>query len=377
MVSLKSYQTDEIALNVYEACARKVSAEPRRGYLGMSRIGHPCERALWLDLNQAERAPFEGRVARIFANGHLREDTIIADLEAAGYPIDGKQTEFSDFGGKFSGHRDGVIHNITKQPHLLEIKTANDANFKAFVKNGVKQKPEYWAQMQCYMGYGGQERGLFVVENKNNQELYTERVKFDSTAFEELKAKAKRVIEATTPPEKPEDESGCYWCQFKNFGCLNPPEAQAAQPPAKEGCHGCIHYWPKESGREGADAIIQSLRLAITYLGKFYKEIPSEDRKSFESLVADALNLRPDFNVPLEILYCSKKPVERFKKILEYALARKNGLCDLTYMDSSDPIKMFYQGLPAKNDWCRHPSHAAKIFQPVGCGDHTAEEVPF
>lgn len=375
MVSLKSYQTDEISLAVYETAARKVAAEPRRGYLGMSQIGKRCERALWLDVNQAEKAPVEGRIARVFANGHTREDIIIADLEAAGYPVDGRQGEFSDFGGRFSGHRDGVIHNITKMPHLLEIKTANDATFKSFVKNGVKQKLEYFAQMQCYMGYGGQERGLFVVENKNTQELYTERVYFDGKAFDELKAKARRILDAPNLSKMASDENDCYWCPFKHFGCLNPPEKKTVPAPDEPGCSNCIHYWPKEKGIEGSRAIVQSLRLAINSLSSFYKDIPRSHLQSFEALVTDALRTRPDLNIPMDVFYQSKQPVDRFSRILEYVLSEKNGYCEMTFIFTSNILETEYRGRAAAHDWCRHPVHNTKIYRATGCDDF--EEVPY
>ena len=69
MVALK--KIDRFALEIYEACARRAAAEPRRSYLGISLIGNPCERRLWLEYRHAEKATLDGRVARIFDNGKL------------------------------------------------------------------------------------------------------------------------------------------------------------------------------------------------------------------------------------------------------------------------------------------------------------------
>ena len=382
MVSLSSYQTDEFAqavsLAVYEACARKVAAESRRGYLGMSQIGKSCERALWLDLNLGEKKPVEGQLARIFENGKTREEAIIADLEAAGYQVVGQQTAFEDFGGLFRGHCDGVIVGVTKShDHLLEIKTANDASFKSFVKHGAKRKPEYWAQMQCYMGYAGLERSLFVVENKNNQELYTERVYFDPKAFEENKAKARRIIEAQTAPEKPVDESGCYWCPFKNFSCDDPP-AVKNRPPKKEGCQTCLFYWPAAEAPQRSQEIVGCLRLCLNTLKHSTQFKLGQNIRECEKHLIDALKLRPDLSLPMSIFHADlRDPVERFCRILEYILTPGTGYCTAGFIDGNDAMRTAFTGEAAANDWCLHPDHKTKIYRTVGCDDCLTDKAPF
>lgn len=220
MTSLDSAisETGWIVSRIYEACSARAGREPRRGYLGMSQIGGECELKIWLDVNEGSPAPLDGRLARIFDNGNAVEERVVADLLEAGYPIDGRQMAFEDFGGRFKGHCDGVIHGITKEPHILEIKSANDSSFKNFKAHGLASKPAYAGQVQCYMGYSGLKRTLFVVENKNSQELYMERVAFHRPAFDALREKAWRILDSPLPP-LPRKNSGCWWCDYREDRC--------------------------------------------------------------------------------------------------------------------------------------------------------------
>ncbi len=55
-------------------------ATPPRTYLGASRLGHACERALQFEFAQApkdEGSDFSGQTLRIFAIGHQLEDLAI------------------------------------------------------------------------------------------------------------------------------------------------------------------------------------------------------------------------------------------------------------------------------------------------------------
>lgn len=373
MASIQEFFEDRVVLEVYEACARRAAAEPRRDYLGMSRIGQRCERALWLDVSGAERMPVEGRIARVFNNGHVREDCIVADLEAAGYKIDGKQDEFSDFDGRFRGHRDGVIHGVTQRPHLLEIKTANADQFKAFKRQGVKHRPEYEAQMQCYMGYSELERGYFVVENKNNQELYTERVYFNPQAFKELQAKAGRILAATEPPEKIGDDTECRFCDFRH-SCDHPPEV-----PSAAACSGCVHYRPKENSAAASVDIVQVLRVFVETLRLSSDLNLGRNILEAERLLKLALNLRPDLSLPRGVWVGPRgaKPASRFTGILEYVLSYKNSFCLNAYLDTTDPLTTRFFGATAGRDWCAHTGHRLPIYTPMGCDDYDNGQVPF
>jgi hypothetical protein len=389
MADLTAFQQDNrIVLEVYEACARRKAAEPPRDYLGMSSIGKPCERALWL-ATQTPAMPVDGRLARVFDNGHSREEIIIADLIAAGFPVDGRQTEYSDFAGQFRGHQDGVIHNVTQQPHVLEIKTANDGSFKKFQKQGIKAKPEYEAQVHCYMGYGRYQRALFVVENKNTQELYTERVYFNQKIFDDMRAKAQKILTATTAPEKCADTSQCRFCSY-SLSCDNPPEIKAATqsvipaaaPRATEEnhCMGCCHYLPVSQMQTGTNEMVGALRVIIRTLVTLPLAQQEKNRAVGYKMLDMAMNYRPDLSIPLTVLYGkAKTPADKCIEILEYVLDPANGWCAETYPDphSNDPMTRHFVSTTVTANWCTHKNHKAIINYPIGCPDYQAEEVPF
>lgn len=207
------------ALDVYEACARRCEEEEARAYLGMSQIGKDCQRALWLGFNMYPKHRIDGQRARVLQFGRDREDFIIADLELRGCRITDRQLEFADFSDKFKGHCDGIIHSVTKKPHILEIKTANDKNFRLFEKNGIKCRPEYYAQAQCYMGYSGLDRALFVIENKNSQALYIEAIHFDKDDFEGFRGRAYDIITGDSKPPAAADSQNCIWCDYFGISC--------------------------------------------------------------------------------------------------------------------------------------------------------------
>ena len=223
------------AAEMYEAACRARASRQARNYLGMSAICGPCDRALWLDFRGYPKAPFDGRMLLLFELGDIIENQMISWLKAAGYNVEGQQKAFEAHHGFFRGHCDGIVHGITKRPHILEIKSANDNSFKAFKKLGVRAaKPLYWGQMQCYMGYSNLERAFFLVSNKNTSELYTERVYFDQDAFESLHERAGEIIYANDPPKRSKD---CTWCNFTNI-CDRPHATMFTSM----SCGVCAHF---------------------------------------------------------------------------------------------------------------------------------------
>jgi hypothetical protein len=212
MVALPQSFNQDIAERINEACARKAAAEPPRNYLGMSELGHPCLRKLWLSANGAPRMPTSGRSWRTFRQGHDTEARVKEDLRAAGYVITGEQLEFSDFNYRVKGHCDGIIHGVTQEPHILEIKSANRDSFKEFASKGMRKSAIYEAQVHLYMGYSGLSRALFIVYCKDNPDIYTERAHFRQDIFEATRARAAYVLGQRRAPAK--DETLCGWCDY-------------------------------------------------------------------------------------------------------------------------------------------------------------------
>ncbi len=200
-------------------------ATPPRTYLGASRLGHACERALQFEFAGAPKddgADFAGQTLRIFEIGHQLEDLAIRWLRAAGLDLytrkgnrpDGEQFGFSVAGGRIRGHVDGIIAAAPAPlgigvPALWECKTMNAKNWRACVKDGVAvAKPVYAAQIALYQAYmEGTVPGisahpaLFTAINKDTAELHHELVPFDAGLAQRMSDRGVRILQATDAGE--------------------------------------------------------------------------------------------------------------------------------------------------------------------------------
>lgn len=213
---------DRINALVDAALIAEREATPPRTYLGASRLGHACERALQFEFAGApkdEGADFSGQTLRIFAIGHQLEDLAIRWLRAAGIDLvsqkrDGGQFGFSVAGGRIRGHVDGIIADGPaalglRAPALWECKTMNAKNWRACVKDGVTvSKPVYAAQIAIYQAYMEPSvpgisgaPALFTAINKDTAELHHELVPFDADLAQRISDRAVRILQATDAGE--------------------------------------------------------------------------------------------------------------------------------------------------------------------------------
>lgn len=195
--------------------------------LRCSSIGNECERALWYGLRWTTPLKrHDGRQERLFQTGHREELRIIEDLRAIGCnvssrdPNTGKQWRVSFLNGILQGSTDGQIAGVPgaeRTIHLLECKTANDKSFNDFRSKGVEaSKPMHFMQMQIYMHGLKLERALYIVHNKNTDEIETERVKYIQQIAEKVVEKASRIAHANEPPPK-QESFACRWCKHEKI----------------------------------------------------------------------------------------------------------------------------------------------------------------
>ncbi|WP_223428095.1 hypothetical protein [Tateyamaria pelophila] len=216
---------DRINTAIDEALTTENAARVPRDYLGGSRLGHACERALQFEFTHApkdEGQDFSGQVLRIFAIGHVLEDLAVAWLRQAGFDLctrkgnrpDGGQFGFSVAGGRIRGHVDGIIAAGPEGfdlavPALWECKTMNAKNWRACVKEGVtKSKPVYAAQIAVYQAYMeasvpgiSAAPAVFTAINKDTAELYHELVPFDAELAQRMSDRGVRILRATDAGE--------------------------------------------------------------------------------------------------------------------------------------------------------------------------------
>lgn len=249
--------------------ARAMEQEPR-DYLGGSRLGVDCLRALGYEYHHTPKDPdleFKGHILRIFDMGHDGETRMAEYLRTAGFELLTHRPDGHQFGfgvapdpqtgkSRIAGHIDGVIVNgpadfgsgppaldcwHVKYPALWENKGLNDKGWKECLAKGVmRAKPVYYAQMQTYMAYLGlsDNPGLFTATNRNTGQLYAELVPFDPAAAQAATDRGVKVIQSMVPEELPRiaRESTDFRCKFCDYAArcwaVLPSEPPAAQAPS-------------------------------------------------------------------------------------------------------------------------------------------------
>jgi len=216
--------------------------------LSVGELGAECDRSLFYTFRWASppEAP-EGRKVRVFRRGDLEESRLIADLEAIGVEVFGQQDRIRLLHGHVRGKADGRLIGLLEAPktqHLFEAKSSNAANFRVLQKKGVKAaQPKHYVQCQLGMHAFGLTRAAYVVTNKNDEDIYLERIEYDLEFCLRLLARAQRIIEAQDPPprisEKP-DFFGCMFCKHK-IVCH-----ERALP--RVTCRSCLHSTPEMMG---------------------------------------------------------------------------------------------------------------------------------
>ena len=227
--------------------------EDHREHLGASLIGHHCDRYLWLTFRWSVSPQFEGRVLRLFGTGKREETRVYDELRAIGVDIhteaDGKQIVCRDPSGHFGGSLDGIGMGFPEAPKtwaVLEVKTCNASSFAKLAKSkSVKaEKPQHYAQMQTYMGLMGLDRALYFAVNKDSDDLYTEWVHADKEAYLDALARAKRIVNATTPPNRISEDPANWQCKMCDMYKLCHQKDQA-----EVNCRTCVHSTPVEGGK--------------------------------------------------------------------------------------------------------------------------------
>lgn len=195
--------------------------EAPRPHMGASLLGHPCDRWLWLNFRMAVIEKFPGRILRLFRRGQEEEAQVVSDLRAIGLNVQKTGTNQSrvDFGCHVSGSLDGIIESgVPESPnakHVLEIKTHSKKSFDDVLKNGVeKSKPMHYVQMQMYMDGTKLERALYVAVCKDDDRIYTERVKLDKAVAQKAIERGHRLVTADRMPPPLSTDPTWYECRF-------------------------------------------------------------------------------------------------------------------------------------------------------------------
>lgn len=208
--------------------------------IGMSELGTECARALWYSHRWAAKEELSAKTLRIFEDGNTTEDQLIAALRRIpNASVSGQQVRVQTLGGHVRGKIDGEMTGVPESPHrthVVEIKSHNSKSFTALQKKGVREsKPAHWWQCQFYMHTTGYDRALYLAKNKDNGELYSERIKYDPLDVMSKVAKIADVINSKRAPARNEGYY-CAWCKFKSV-CFR-------EEFGRKHCRSCINSTP-------------------------------------------------------------------------------------------------------------------------------------
>ena len=219
-----------------------------RPHMGASMLGHPCERWMWLSFRWAVQPVFSGRVLRLFRRGHQEEPNIINDLRSIGVMVQNLETQTNvNFGSHVSGSIDAVIEGgvpeAMQKRHIGEFKTHSLKSFNDMEAKGVeKSKPEHYAQMQVYMHGTKIDRALYVAVCKDNDRIYTERIRYNSEIAETLVKRGQRIALSERMPPPISTDPTWYQCKF----CDAHSFCHKTQLTKHVNCRTCAHSTPKD-----------------------------------------------------------------------------------------------------------------------------------
>lgn len=203
-----------------------------RSHLGASEIGHNCSRYLWYKFRWIAHKVHDGRQYRLFQRGHFEEPRFVEYLEGIGFKVQmfdedrldevdkGKrQIRISACKGHFGGSIDGIAEREDTGRMLTEFKTnGTGKSFNELKLEGCQLKKHQHFSQQSIYGYKlGLSHSIYIVVNKNDDDLHVEVVKLDWKLGAELENKAEMIIFSETPPSKLSQSASyyeCSWCDL-------------------------------------------------------------------------------------------------------------------------------------------------------------------
>jgi len=171
-----------------------------------------CPRALWFAFKKFPKKEKDPRVIRILENGDYTHMRIMSSLFSMGLV---KAVELSLENELIKGRCDGVIV-INNEPYVLEIKSINSFAFKKL----ESPKAEHLKQLMLYLHYFKINKGIFLYENKDSQELKEFVVNYNPDIAESVIKEfriLKHMIENDILPPIPLriEEWECRFCDYR------------------------------------------------------------------------------------------------------------------------------------------------------------------
>ena len=198
-------------------------------HLSASRLGHPCERYLYLLIkNWQDVKPYDVGLQHIFDLGNSIEDYTIAKLKEAGFEcITPTQRSWKIDKPLITGREDVRIKDADTGELLpCEIKGIYPQEWEKLnsIEDFLKSKRYvvrgYPTQLFVYMYRFEKERGYFIITNKLTGEIKPIEVQLDYEFGEQCLQKAERIykaVESGVAPDSCEDASVCEQCNLQHI----------------------------------------------------------------------------------------------------------------------------------------------------------------
>jgi len=226
-------------------------------------IGLECDRQVWLNFRRAS-APevIDWRKRRIFERGNIEEERLLDMLRLVDVEVWGEQDRVRAVGGHLRGKIDGRALGLieaSKTEHIVECKSAKQEVFRKVKKEGVKKgKPEHYATFQFYMFGLGIDRVLYLMSNKNDEDVHYERVEYDAEFALRQVARIERIIGMDEPPGRLCNKRDDFRGQF-----CRQAEVCWGEVRPRVHCRSCIHATPLMDGNAGWDCARWSKPLSL------------------------------------------------------------------------------------------------------------------
>lgn len=152
--------TEQSLLQILEQRLAPRGERVEKGKLRFSKLGVPCERQLWWDINDPNGGePLLPSTKLKFLFGDMLEQLLSHLVRAAGHKVEGVQDTLH-FAG-IEGHRDAVIDGVT-----VDFKSASTFSFAKF-KSGLKKEEDAFGYLPQLRGYVAAAKNDPLVTDKN------------------------------------------------------------------------------------------------------------------------------------------------------------------------------------------------------------------
>lgn len=240
--------------------AKHAKDEPRpRGYMGCSSLGKECAREVWYSFRWAMKVSFSGRILRLFDRGHREEGPLLRLVDAIpGVTVTaaekwGLAPELLrvNLGGHVRGNADARVLGLPDAPkteHVLDVKTANEKAFKRAKACGddlKKWNPAYYAQAQLYMRGLRLKRAVYIIVNKNDDDIHVMPVRYDAKEAARLEQRGHHLSTLAEPPVRQSDDPSFYKCKWCNYQSIC---HYGEVDKIERNCRTCLSVTPRPDG---------------------------------------------------------------------------------------------------------------------------------